>query len=109
MIIARDRYLQKIIRCRKDGQIKIITGIRRCGKSILLNEIFRDYLLGEGVKQDQIIMLALDSDVNIQYRNPIALGQYIRNQATDTQNIIMFSWMRYRWFSPFPILTYPKG
>ncbi len=85
MRIARDRYLQKLIRCRKDGQIKIITGIRRCGKSILLNEIYRDYLISDGVAEQQIITLALDSDVNIQYRNPITLGQYLREQTKDTQ------------------------
>ncbi len=83
MRIARDRYLQKLIRCRKDGQIKIITGIRRCGKSVLLNEIYRDYLISEGVDQDQIIFLALDNDINIQYRDPIALGQHIRGQTKD--------------------------
>ena len=73
MIIRRDRYLKQII-SKKNGMIKIVTGIRRCGKSYLLNVLFRQRLLNEGVQERDIIMLALDEDINIQYRNPLELG-----------------------------------
>ena len=78
MVIKRDRYLKQIVAKEKDGMIKIVTGIRRCGKSYLLNVLFRQHLLEEGVEERDIIMLALDEDVNIRYRNPLELGKYIR-------------------------------
>ncbi len=59
--------------------VKVITGIRRCGKSYLLFEIYREYLKSVGVDEDHIIALALDDDENIRYRNPLELGQYIRS------------------------------
>ncbi len=82
-MIARDRYLQKLINSRNNGQIKIITGIRRCGKSILLNELYREYLIHSGVMPDQIIALELDNDINMQYRNPLELGKYIRERCSE--------------------------
>lgn len=69
---------------RKNGQIKIITGIRRCGKSYLLGVLYRDYLLQEGVAPEQIVMLELDNDINARYRNPLELGAYIRQMVADT-------------------------
>ena len=63
--------------------IKIVTGIRRCGKSYLLNVLFRQHLLDEGVDEHDIIMLALDEDVNIRYRNPLELGKHIRELCAD--------------------------
>ena len=57
MIIKRDRYLQKLIERRHSSYIKIITGIRRCGKSYLLKKLYYDYLLSEGVNKEQIIMV----------------------------------------------------
>ena len=83
MRIERNRYLQKIIDCRNDGQIKIITGLRRCGKSYLLGIIYRDYLLRDGVLPEQIIKLDLDNDLNARYRNPLELGQYLRQCVCD--------------------------
>ena len=62
MIIKRDRYLQKLIERRHSSYIKIITGIRRCGKSYLLKKLYYDYLLSEGVNKEQIIMVELDDD-----------------------------------------------
>lgn len=58
--IERNVYLNKIIDGKENGFIKIVTGIRRCGKSYLLNPIFKDYLIGEGVKEDHIIKIDLD-------------------------------------------------
>lgn len=84
MRIERKRHLQRLIDSRKDGQIKIVTGIRRCGKSYLLNILYRDYLVKDGVPADQIITLALDNDMNIKFRNPIELGKYLREAVSDT-------------------------
>lgn len=83
MVIQRDRYLQKLIDRRENGMVKVITGIRRCGKSYLLFELYHQYLIADGVADDQIIELALDEDQNARYRNPIELGQYIRSLLTD--------------------------
>ena len=63
--------------------IKVITGIRRCGKSYLLFEIYHQYLNSIGVDDEHIIELALDDDENIRYRNPIELGEYIRSLLVD--------------------------
>ena len=79
MVIARDRYLNKIIDYMGDGQIKVITGIRRCGKSVLLFELFIDYLLSQGVKEEQIVKVQLDQRKNAKYRNPIVLADYIES------------------------------
>lgn len=84
MRIERKRNLQRLIDCRKNGQIKIITGIRRCGKSYLLGVLYRDYLLQEGVAPERIITLELDNDINAQYRNPLKLGAYLRQMVSDT-------------------------
>lgn len=83
MIIARNRYLDKLIKLRDNGQVKIITGIRRCGKSFLLNKIYRNYLLQNGVQKEQIIMLDLDDDINARYRNPMELSKYLRSNVLD--------------------------
>ncbi len=84
MKIERKRNLQRLIASRKNGQIKIITGIRRCGKSYLLGVLYRDYLLQEGVVPEQIITLELDNDINARYRNPLELGSYLRQMVHDT-------------------------
>jgi len=63
--------------------IKIVTGIRHCGKSYFLNVLFRQHLLDEGVQDRDIIMLALDEDINMRHRNPLELGKYIREQCAD--------------------------
>ena len=82
-MIQRQRYLDKLIHKKENGMVKVITGIRRCGKSYLLFEIYRQYLNSIGVDDEHIIMLALDDDENIRYRNPIELGQYVRSLLTD--------------------------
>ncbi len=84
MIIERNRHLQRLINSRKDGQVKIITGIRRCGKSYLLNQLYKDYLIKDGVPPDQIISLELENDENAKFRNPMTLGDYIREQTSDS-------------------------
>ena len=78
-MIARAEYLNKIISKQNNGMVKIITGIRRCGKSYLLFTIYRNYLLENGVEANHIISLALDEIKNQRYRNPNELDNYIRN------------------------------
>ena len=78
MKIKRDRYLQQLISYMWDGQVKVITGIRRCGKSYLLGTLFRNHLLSRGVKQEQILSFELDLAKDIRYRNPLELAEYVR-------------------------------
>lgn len=87
LVIKRDLYLNKLIRKKNNGSIKIITGLRRAGKSYLLNNLYYDYLLSEGVKQEQIIKLALDDDRNREYRNPDKLSAFLYSKiANETDN-----------------------
>lgn len=82
-MIIRERYLQKIIDYMWDGQIKVITGIRRCGKSTLLFQIFADYLLNKGTKSENILKLELDKRKFAKFRNPIVLAEYVESQVKD--------------------------
>ncbi len=86
-MIKRDRYLDKLIRKKENSLVKVITGIRRCGKSYLLFEIYHQYLNQIGVDDAHIIELSLDDDMNIRYRNPLELGQYIRSLIVDKSNM----------------------
>ena len=78
MVIQRDRYLKKLISFMWDGQVKVITGIRRCGKSYLLHTLFRGYLLDQGISADHILSFALDLARDIRYRDPLALASHVR-------------------------------
>lgn len=82
-VIARERYLQKLIDRKENGMIKVITGIRRCGKSYLLFHLYYDYLLSIGVKKENIIAIALDEEENDKYRNPKELSSYIRSKIVN--------------------------
>ncbi len=82
MQIQRDRYLNKLIQRRENGMVKVITGIRRCGKSYLLFELYHKNLNSTGVPDENIIEIALDDYENARYRNPIELGQYVRSLLT---------------------------
>lgn len=81
MEIKRDRYLNQLISYMWDGQVKVITGIRRCGKSYLLFTLFKNYLKSEGVKDDQILSFELDLAKDIKYRNPLLLAENVRNSV----------------------------
>ena len=82
-MIKRDIYLNKLISRKENGLIKIITGIRRCGKSYLLNELFVDYIKESGVKEDHIIKLALDRETNKKYHDSKLLNEYIFSNIKD--------------------------
>ena len=79
MIIERKLYLNKLISKKDNGLIKVITGIRRSGKSFLLFKLYHSYLNSIGIQDKYIIELELDSFTNIKYRNPLELGTYIKN------------------------------
>ena len=83
-IIKRDEYLSRIIDRKENGLIKVITGIRRCGKSFLLFNLFYDYLIESGVKEEQIITIALDDDIFVKYRDPDELSKYIRRKIVNS-------------------------
>lgn len=83
MIIKRDYYLNQLIDGMHNGMVKIITGIRRCGKSFLLFELFSDYLKSHGVDDSHIIKLNLDDYLNKEYRKPDVLLKYIYEQVVD--------------------------
>ena len=81
MEIKRDLYLNRIISLMWDGQVKVITGIRRCGKSYLLRTIFHRYLLDQGVPEDHILSYELDLAKDIKYRNPLELAKAVRDRV----------------------------
>lgn len=83
MEIKRDIYLNKLISKKHNGLIKVVTGIRRCGKSYLLFNLFRDYLLAEGTDEQHIIGIAFDSFENKRFRDPDILYLYLKEQITD--------------------------
>ncbi len=80
-MIERNIYLSKLISSKENGFPKIITGIRRCGKSYLLKVIYKNYLLNSGVLEEQIIVIDLDELRNVKYRNPFELDKYIRERC----------------------------
>ena len=81
MEIPRDRYLQRLIVRKRNGKPKIITGIRRCGKSYLLFTLFRKHLISEGVPEGNIILLSLEEAANKPLRDPVRLTEYIREKV----------------------------
>ena len=83
MIIKRDRYLQKLVERRHSSYIKIITGIRRCGKSYLLKVLYYNYLLSQGINKNQIIIVELDDDRFEDVRDKKKLREYIEANASD--------------------------
>lgn len=80
MEIKRDVYLNKLIRKKKNRLIKVVTGIRRCGKSYLLFHLFHDHLLDSGVPEDHIIEIALDDRSNKELRDPDAILKFLKGK-----------------------------
>ena len=89
-MIRRDKYLAQLIENRDNGFPKIITGIRRCGKSYLLKEIYRNYLIEQGMPEDCILTVELDDDMNAKYRDPISLGAYVRKYCSAKEKTAVF-------------------
>ena len=83
MVIKRDIYLDKLIDKKHNGLIKVVTGIRRCGKSYLLFELFKEHLLAEGTDKGHIIEIAFDSFENKRFRDPDVLYPYLKEQIKD--------------------------
>lgn len=81
-MVQRDYYLNRLIRNMWNGEIKVITGIRRCGKSVLLFDLFYNYLRSHGIAEDKIIRIELDQRRYYKYRNPIVLCEYIESIVT---------------------------
>lgn len=81
--IKRDCYLEQLISRMDNGLIKIVTGIRRCGKSYLLRTLFKNYLLGQGIPEDHIIEMAFDLYDNIEFRNPKVFYPWVKKQLQD--------------------------
>ena len=84
MIIKRDLYLNKLIERKNNRLIKVITGIRRCGKSFLLFKLFKNHLLSEGVKEDHIIELNFDDFENEEYHDPKVTSPYLKSKIVDS-------------------------
>ena len=85
-MIKREFYLNQIIRNMWNGEIKVITGIRRCGKSVLLFDLFYDYLIENGTPKENIIKIELDQRKFYKFRNPITLCEYIESVVTEKEN-----------------------
>ena len=85
MEIKRDNYLQQLISHMHNGRVKIITGIRRVGKSYFLFDLFYAYLLQNSISRNHIIEIALDDSINARYRNPLELDRYVRSRIEDEE------------------------
>ncbi len=83
MVIKRDIYLNRLVSRHRNGMIKVITGVRRCGKSFLLFNLFYEFLIKQGVKDNHIIKVALDDRINKELRNPDALCKYVKAKIKD--------------------------
>ena len=83
MVIQRDQYVSELLSKRWNGKVKIITGIRRCGKSFLLSTLYKEHLLKEGVEKDCFVELALDKKAHMKYRNPNELYNYVLRKTQD--------------------------
>ena len=82
-MVKRDSYLERLIHNMWNGEVKVITGIRRCGKSVMLFDLFYEYLLSQGVPEDHILKLELDQRRYYKYRNPITLCEYVEDTVCD--------------------------
>ena len=84
MIIQREQYVKDLLSKQWNGKVKIITGIRRCGKSFLLSTLYKDYLKAEGVTDDCFVEIALDKKAHVKYRNPNELYDYVLSKTQET-------------------------
>lgn len=89
MEVSRSDYIKRLSSKRGNGLVKIVTGVRRCGKSYLLFNLFRKHLIAEGVPDNHIISLALDDYANKRFLNPDELYNYVRGRITDSSPYII--------------------
>lgn len=85
-VIERKEYLKQLIAKKDNGFVKVITGVRRCGKSFLLFTLYKQYLLENGVGEERIISLALDNVLQAKYRDPMVLADYLDEKTSDKRN-----------------------
>ena len=85
-MVKRDSYMKRLIRSMWNGEIKVITGIRRCGKSVLLFDLFFEYLISQNVPEDHILKIELDQRRYYKFRNPIILCEYIESIVRDRKS-----------------------
>jgi len=90
MVIERKHYLDELIKKKDNGRIKIITGIRRCGKSYLLFQLYKNYLLQNEIDEKQIIEITLDDIENVRYRDPFVLNEYIKSSIKNDKKYYIF-------------------
>ena len=106
MIIPRDRYLKQLQEKKGNGLVKVITGLRRCGKTFLLKTIYKNWLISQGTAEDHIVYLALDQTENIRYRNPLELDRYIKERIKKDgdEYIVMIDEIQFSVAVPNPYL-----
>ena len=85
MDIKRDKYLNDLINRMHNGMIKVVTGIRRCGKSYLIFTIFKNYLLEQGIDEEHIVSIELDQRKDKKYRDPDTILDYIESRIIDEE------------------------
>ena len=91
-MISRNEYIEKIKKAMWDNNVKVITGIRRCGKSTLLFDLFGDYLINTlKVNPNSLITIKLDEDENIRFRNPLLLSKHLKGLINDNNHFINLS------------------
>ena len=84
-MISSTNHIHQIVKAKNNGFPKVITGLRRCGKSYLLKEIYRNYLMEKGVDEDNILIIELDDDRYAKYRDPLALSEFVRDYCRDRE------------------------
>ena len=94
MIYNREKYVRILADKQWNGRIKVITGLRRCGKSTVLFDLFKAHLIENGVRPDHILEIALDIDENEKYRDPYEMSGFIREKCNRTDDKYYF-WMKY--------------
>ena len=90
MQVKRDVFLNRLIARKQNGMVKVITGLRRCGKSYLLSVLYKNYLLSQNVTDDHIIEIALDEAENYKYHNPLKLDSFIKEKIKDDDTYYVF-------------------
>ena len=88
MTFARDKYLNQLIKSKENGFPKVITGIRRCGKSYLLDKIYREYLEKNGINPGNIIYIDLEDALNYKYWDPLYLYDYVLDISKDKNGVV---------------------